>query len=171
MSEYKMGIGKSDEWYTPKFIFDELGVQFDLDPCSSGKDFVPAKRIYTRDHDGMRSVWRGDEFVFMNPPFGGRNAVVPWLHKFYHHGNGIGLCRAYTSSGWFHDWMPRMDCLLFPRGKTKFIDKNGKEGKSPSSGIVLFGKGEKAVHALKSAKLGMFFMTTTPTQGGKQDGA
>ncbi len=42
------GQGKSDEWYTPKSIFDALGLTFDLDPCSSGRDYVPAHRRYTK---------------------------------------------------------------------------------------------------------------------------
>ena len=27
--------GKSDEWYTPKYIFDALGAEFDLDPANA----------------------------------------------------------------------------------------------------------------------------------------
>jgi hypothetical protein len=159
MSELKMGIGKSDEWYTPPEIFEALKVNFDLDPCGSDSDdFVPASLKYMKCHDGLSKNWLG-KFVWMNPPFGGRNGHVPWLKKFIENGNGIGLCRAYTSAGWFHEYMPQMDCILFPKGKTKFIDQNGQRGKSPSSGIVMFALGEKGSRALKECNLGMFFMT------------
>ena len=57
----------------------------------------------------------------MNPPFGGRNAHVPWLRKFLAHGNGVAIVRAYTSSGWFHEWAIQAETMLFPRGKTRFI--------------------------------------------------
>jgi len=157
MSELKMGIGETDEWYTPREIFDALNVHFDLDPCSSGKDRVPAANKYTKDMSGLDRPWDG--MVWMNPPFGGRNGHVPWLRKFVYHGNGIGLCRAYTSAEWFHVWMPHMDGLLFPRGKTKFIKADGTVGKSPSSGIVIFSKGKQATEILSNCgtKLGMFF--------------
>lgn len=38
--------GKSDEWYTPKHIFDALGCVFDLDVASpkEGGTFVPARQ-------------------------------------------------------------------------------------------------------------------------------
>jgi len=29
------------EWYTPPSIFEALGLSFDLDPCSPGKEVVP----------------------------------------------------------------------------------------------------------------------------------
>jgi hypothetical protein len=32
---------ESKEWYTPKYIFDALGQQFDMDVCSPGADVVP----------------------------------------------------------------------------------------------------------------------------------
>jgi hypothetical protein len=27
--------GESDEWYTPGWVFESLGVRFDLDPCAA----------------------------------------------------------------------------------------------------------------------------------------
>lgn len=165
MSELKMGIGETDEWYTPPEIFRALNCTFDLDPCSSGNDHVPAHLKYTKVEDGLARPWHG--MVWMNPPFGGRNGHVPWLAYFVDHGSGIGLCRAYTSAGWFHDWMPKMDGLLFPRGKTKFIKADGSIGKSPSSGIALFSKGEEATEILHKCDLGMFFRQ--PPRGMRKD--
>lgn len=57
---------ESIEWYTPPEIFDSLGLEFDLDPCSpgEGKSFVPAKNLYTAEDDGLTSPWSGT--VFMN---------------------------------------------------------------------------------------------------------
>jgi len=151
MSELNMKIGESDEWYTPEFIFKALGLYFDLDPCSSGGfDNVPARFHYTKKQNGLKNPWFG--IVFMNPPFGGRNGHVPWLKKFFEHGNGIALARAYTSSGWFHDYVaPNAEGLLFPEGKTRFMKPSGERGGSPSSGIVLMSVGEKATQALRNA--------------------
>lgn len=154
MAEHEPSIGATDDWYTPPEIFDALGVTFDLDPCSPGRGhWVPARSIYTKDDDGLAQAWHG--LVWMNPPFGGRNGHVPWLAKFFAHGNGIGLARAYTSSGWWHDWMPKADAIVFPRGKTKFIRPDGSVGKSPGHGVALFASGVAASHILMAADLGM----------------
>lgn len=154
MAEHEPSIGATDDWFTPPEIFDALGVTFDLDPCSPGRGhWVPARSIYTKDDDGLAQAWHG--LVWMNPPFGGRNGHVPWLAKFFAHGNGIGLARACTSSGWWHDWMPKADAIVFPRGKTKFIRPDGSVGKSPGHGVALFASGVAASHILMAANLGM----------------
>lgn len=155
MAEHENCIGESDEWYTPKSIFDAIGETFDLDPCSPGQDhWVPAQKIFTKEDDGLNREWKG--FIFMNPPFGGRNGHVPWLKKFLEHGNGIAIVRAYTSSGWFHDYAVQADAMLFPRGKTKFVRPNGSVGKSPGHGIVFLAKGKRAKKALQNSNLGMY---------------
>lgn len=154
MSEWE-GVGESDEWYTPPEIFNALGIEFDIDVASPGKHhWVPAKKVYTKDDDGLSKNWQG--LVFMNPPFGGRNGQVPWLEKFIKHGNGIAIVAARTSSKWFQDLIPKVDAMLFPRGKTKFIRPDGTVGKSPGSGIVIIAMGDFCVQKLKDSKLGMF---------------
>ena len=158
MAEFENSVGQSDEWYTPPEIFDAIGEVFDLDPCSPGVGhWVPARRILTKADDGLSAHWGTGEFVFMNPPFGGRNGHVPWLVKFLQHGYGIAIVRAYTSSGWFHDHVAsRAECILFPRGKTQFVRPNGTVGKSPGHGVCLIGMGARAIRALRNSKLGLF---------------
>src|SRR5689334_9230632 len=136
MAEHENSIGESDNWYTPPEIFEALGLMFDLDPCSPGVGhWVPARMIYTKEDDGLAQPWFG--LVFMNPPFGGRNGHVPWLRKFFAHGDGVAIVRAYTSSAWWHAEMHKAELLLFPKGKTKFIRPDGSIGKCPGHGIVL----------------------------------
>lgn len=155
MSEHESCVGASDDWYTPKFIFDALALRFDLDPCSPGAcHWVPADNVLTEKQDGLRCEWSG--LVWMNPPFGGRNGQVPWLEKFIEHGNGIALVAARTSSGWFHNLVPKFDALLFPRGKTKFVRPDGSIGGSPGTGVVLLAMGEIACKALKLSGLGIY---------------
>ncbi len=157
MAEHEPCIGASDEWYTPPEIFAALGLEFDLDPCAPlgiwERHRVPAMRFFTKEDDGLAQEWHGR--VFMNPPFGGRNGHIPWLKKFIAHGNGIAIVRAYTSSGWWHDWMPMVDMVLFPRSKTKFIRPDGSIGKSPGHGIALLAMGEACCESLKHSGLGM----------------
>jgi hypothetical protein len=154
VAEHEPCIGASDDWYTPREIFEALGETFDLDPCSPGAGhWVPARKVYTKADDGLTQPWRG--YVFMNPPFGGRNGHVPWLTKFLAHGNGIAIVRAYTSSAWFHEHAVKAHCMLFPRGKTKFVRPDGSIGRAPGHGVVLLGMGERACRALERSGLGL----------------
>lgn len=151
----KMGPGKTDEWYTPKYFFDAFGVEFDLDPCHPDQPtFVPVKNYYTKEENGLKKEWKG--FVWMNPPFGGKNGYFEWVDKFLEHGNGIGLFTALTSSKGFQKYIPQMDAIVFPVGKTRFIQPDGSRGKCPFNGIVLFAKGKKAVRTLEDSELGIF---------------
>jgi hypothetical protein len=154
MAEHEPCIGASNDWYTPPDIFAALGLKFDLDPCSPGRGhWVPARRIFTQAHDGLRQPWRG--LVFMNPPFGARNGHVPWLKKFLDHANGIAIVRAYTSSAWFHEYATQAETMLFPKGKTKFVRRDGSIGRAPGHGVVLLGMGDVANAALHRSGLGL----------------
>jgi DNA N-6-adenine-methyltransferase Dam len=162
MAEHENCIGETSEWYTPPEIFAALRLKFDLDPAHPGADTkhcsVPARRIYTQTDDGLSQPWFG--LTFMNPPFGGRNGHVPWMQKFFTHANGVGIVRAYTSSGWWHAEMPKAEMILFPRGKTRFVRRDGSIGKCPGHGIVLIGMGEVACEALRRCGLGMVWDRT-----------
>ena len=161
MAEHEPCIGATSEWYTPREIFDALGVTFDLDPCSPGSDhWVPALRVFTKEDDGLAQEWAG--FVWMNPPFGDRFGHVPWLEKWIQHGDGIGLVRAYTSSSWWHEYIPQVDMICFPRGKTKFVRPDGSIGKSPGHGVALIAMGAYGCGALERSGLGMIWELRKP---------
>lgn len=164
MAEHEPCIGATDEWYTPLDLLNPIGERYDLDPCSPGRGhWVPADHVYTKKDDGLSKPWFG--FVFMNPPFGGRNGHVPWLRKWLAHANGIAVVRAYTSSAWFHEHAVKAHVMLFPRGKTKFIREDGTIGKAPGHGVVLLGMGERAVAALERSRLGLCLRLHVPTTG------
>jgi hypothetical protein len=140
--------GRSDEWYTPPQVFDALGCRFDLDvaPARMGKAHVPANDGLTGC--GLTDPWHG--FVWMNPPFGGRNGIKPWLDRFFDHGNGIALAPDRTSAPWFWKAWERADRVLFTR-KIRFLRPDGTEGVSPSNGTALFAVGVHGIRALKNA--------------------
>jgi hypothetical protein len=98
---------------------------------------------------GLERGWR--DFVWMNPPFGGRNGLVPWLDKFFTHGNGIALVPDRTSAPWWQDFAPRSDLALFVSRKLKFIGADGNPGKSPAQGTTLLASGPQAVEAIERA--------------------
>ena len=132
-------VGATDEWYTQRYVFEALGVEFDLDVAApyGGPRHVPCAQWF---HDfGLERDWSG--FVWMNPPFGGRNALAPWLDKFFEHGNGIALTPDRTSAPWWQDAAEKCDAMLLTRGKVKFERPDGSIGKSPGSGVTLWAAG------------------------------
>lgn len=141
--------GATDEWYTPPHVFTALGCWFDMDVAAPhfGGDHVPAgERLTSRS---LESRWSG--FIWMNPPFGARNGIVPWLNKFFAYGNGIALVPDRTSAPWFQDAWRKADAVLFTR-KIRFLRPDGTEGKSPSCGTALFASGAQGVAALLAAR-------------------
>jgi len=87
-----------DDYYTPKAVFDALGLTFDLDVCAppGGVPWVPARRFFTLADDGLSQPWTGR--VWMNPPY---SAAAPWVKRFVEHGNGI--CLVQVSKGVYSD--------------------------------------------------------------------
>lgn len=151
MSAWEQSVGATDEWYTPNYIFDAMGVDFDMDvaaPMDFTKLHVPTK--YFLISNSLESTWGG--FVWMNPPFGGRNGLVPWLDKFFTHGNGVALTPDRTSAPWWQASAKRADAVLFIDGKVKFERPDGSLGKQPGTGTTLFAAGEMGVRALVRAE-------------------
>lgn len=96
MSRNDSRYESNDDIWTPKWVFDQFAIEFDLDVCSSHREtHVPAKHKYTIEDDGLASPWFGR--VWMNPPY---SNPTPWIRKWIDHGNGLGLV-PFTKSKWF----------------------------------------------------------------------
>ena len=139
---------KSVDWYTPKWVFDALGLQFDLDPCSpkGGIPWIPAKHHYSLQDDGLKSPWFG--LVWMNPPYG--KYTGEWLKKMDTYRNGVALVFARTDCRWFHDYVVKADSILFLKGRIKFVDGLQKTGGGGCGcGSMLISWGKEATDALR----------------------
>lgn len=150
MALHEQCVGATDEWYTPPHVFDALDCTFDIDVASPGKHitpWIPAGAFITSG--SLSAPWRGS--VWMNPPFGGRNALRPWLQKFFDHCNGIALVPDRTSAPWWQEFAPLADLVLFVAPKLKFIGADGQPGKSPAQGTTLFALGDDGMRALRQA--------------------
>tara|TARA_R110000868_G_C10766886_1_gene754375 strand:+ start:304 stop:804 length:501 start_codon:yes stop_codon:yes gene_type:complete len=102
----------SDERYTPKWVFDGLGLEFAMDPASPGEgggDCVPARRKLTRDDDGLACSWFGS--VWLNPPF---SNATPWAQRFIENGQGVFL-GPVANSAWCTSLMAAADVVWFVR--------------------------------------------------------
>lgn len=159
---YWESVGKSDHWYTPKYIFDALGnPRFDMDVAAPM--LIPAY-INARKwlwQNSLETEWAG--FVWMNPPFGKRGSVGLWLDKFFKHGNGIALTPDRTSAPWFvKAWKDAETVLFLP--KVRFLRPNGEEGKQPSNGTALWAKGEQARQCLQRAAISGLGILAAPVR-------
>ena len=147
---------KSVEWYTPAWVFDRLGIQFDTDP-SSPHDFetpVPARVKYTIFDDGLSKPWHGR--VWMNPPYGPDTGF--WMRRLIAHGNGIALVFSRTDAAWFQESIAAADATLLIAGRIEFIpghENSHKKGRSGAgSAIFAFGT-DNAIALSRLADLGV----------------
>lgn len=152
---HESGGMKSVEWYTPPEVFEALGLQFDLDPCSpgAGKTFVPARKHYTEAEDGLASPWHG--CVFVNPPYSKHTAA--WMRKFAQHRNGVALVFSRTGARWFQEFLADADVICFISGRVRFFRGNttDRAGDNPGADSMLVGYGEKATRAILNSGLGV----------------
>lgn len=147
--------GDTCQWYTPPSIFKALKIEFDLDPCSPGKIYVPwipARNHYTTTEDGLLQPWTGNCWV--NPPYG--RDIWKWLKKLNDHGQGIALVFSRTETDWFQNYALNAHALLFVRHRIKFIHGKNRNGGTPGTGSVLLAWGAANVEALRFSNLGAF---------------
>lgn len=138
----------SVDWYTPPWVFERLGLRYDLDPCQpeQGIPWIPAMARYSLVDDGLTAPWFGR--VWLNPPYGKHTGA--WLQKMHQHRNGIALVFARTDCAWFHDYVAKADAILFLRGRIKFVDGLGVTGGGGAGcGSMLVAWGESNIEALR----------------------
>ena len=107
----------TDEYFTPAWVFDKLGVVFDLDVCSPPEGTnVPCRNYIAPPADGLAEQWYGT--IWMNPPY---SEPAPWVERFIEHGHGIALL-PFAKSGWFFDlWHhPKIDIATTDTNLSKF---------------------------------------------------
>ncbi len=139
------------EWYTPSWIFECLGIDFNLDPCHPKKrlPWIPVKHVYTIKDNGLVKPWSGR--VWLNPPYS--NQTGTWLAKMHHHRNGIALVFSRTDCQWYHDYIATSDAILFLEGRVQFVDERGKRrGSGSGCGSLLAAWGSSNVRALRGMK-------------------
>lgn len=140
---------KSVEWYTPAWIFEKLGLTFDIDPCSPHdmESHVPARTKFTVFDDGLKQPWNGR--VWLNPPYG--RSTPFWMRRFIDHANGIALVFSRTDALWCQEALRTADACLFVAGRIDFVP--GKENQHKraraGAGSVMFAYGDVCADALE----------------------
>jgi len=139
-------VVSSDEWYTPRWIIDELG-PFDTDPCAPLEPPYPiAPLTYNIEEDGLKHTWRG--VVWMNPPYS-RAPLRKFCEKMAAHDNGIALLKNQVDNLLFQEVIfPTAKSMIFMRRRVKFLRPDGRSG-SPFFGSCLVAWGEECDRRLK----------------------
>lgn len=132
-----------NEHYTPKFIFEQLGIKFDIDVAAptGGVEWIPAMQYFDEFTNGLEQDWHGR--VWMNPPYSSPSA---WVNKFIDHGNGIALL-VVSRSKWFRDLWAVADAITLTPYNMKFERPDGHK-KQISFQTMLFAIGQDNAKAL-----------------------
>jgi hypothetical protein len=149
---HESGVSKTREWYTPPYIFEALGLDFDLDAASPEQPvpWVPASKHLSVEDDGLSAPWCGR--VWLNPPYGKR--LPEWTARMCAHGDGVLHTYARTDVGWFQDHVMRADAVCFIRGRVRSYTTDYQLGGTPGAGHILAGYGLECGLAVWQCGLG-----------------
>lgn len=140
----QQAVSEGDEWYTPKWLFDGLGLTFDLDVCSPidrTHTNVPAESFFTVLDDGLGQDWHG--LVWCNPPY---SRSAPWAERMVEHGSGLLLTHIPMNARWCtHVWQNCHGIRLFQG--MEFVRPDGALQR-PAYWLQLAAFGIEAVDAL-----------------------
>lgn len=127
----------TDDFLTPAWIFEVLGLSFDLDVASPPwATHVPATTFYTKADNGLAQPWFGR--VWMNPPY---SEATPWVARFIDHRHGIALL-PWAKSAWTCRIWAAADAIALPPRIFDF------DGGSISYMVMFAAFGEECVDAL-----------------------
>lgn len=131
-----------DDYYTPAWVFERMGIEFDLDVCSppGGVPWIPARRYYTQLEDGLLQPWEGR--VWMNPPY---SQATPWVTKFIDHQHGVCLVN-HAKSLWHNRLWALCDAAVVPYEYFDF--SGGPNGGSMFAPVWFAAFGEDCVGAI-----------------------
>lgn len=131
----------SDEWSTPKPIFNPLNheFRFELDACASHWNHKCANYFTVYDN-ALEKDWSEYGSVWMNPPYG--REIERWIKKAWDESiKGcivVCLIPARTETSWFHDYCLKGE-IRFMRGRIHFADINGNSGRPRfGNAVVIF---------------------------------
>jgi phage N-6-adenine-methyltransferase len=122
----------SDDCYTPRWVFDAMGLRFDLDVAAppGGPWHVPCDGFYTAEDDGLTSPWDG--LVWCNPPY---SNIWPWVQRFATHESAVLMGFALPGQ-WFPHAVQNADATAFLR--IKFLRPDGSQYELRQHAFVAF---------------------------------
>lgn len=146
---------KSDEWETPKHIFNHFNFIYGLElDAAATKDNKLCANFYTLEDDALKQDWSKYKHVWCNPPYGRK--IAAFVKKAYEESlKGcvvVMLIPSRTDTKWWHEYCSQ-GSVKFLRGRLKFNnrtfpsykeDMSHKISPAPfASAIVIFDKNQK----------------------------
>jgi ParB family chromosome partitioning protein len=141
----------NNEWYTPSIYIEAAravmeGIDLDPASCAIANKTVGAATFYDKTQDGLTRPWKGR--VWMNPPY-----AQPLIQQFADRlvaevksgkvTAAIALVNNGTETEWFQAMAGAAAAICFPKGRVRFLDRDGKEG-SPLQGQAFLYFGNRA---------------------------
>lgn len=123
-----------EAWLTPPHILKALG-EFDLDPCAAPepRPWPTARAHWTREHNSLNRAWFGR--VWLNPPYGQKTTLAPWMRRMVEHNSGTALIFARTETVIFFETVwDKATAVLFLKGRLAFHRRDGSLPASAAGG-------------------------------------
>jgi hypothetical protein len=152
MTVHEAPVGATVEWYTPKSLFDTLGLTFDLDPASPcpAVPWVPARTHYCID--GEKLPWEEGR-VWLNPPYG--PSGVRFIERMIEHNDGLLLLPARTETRIFQAAARAASRVVFLRDRLHFVRPDGRASRASFGSVLMaFGTDAEMLLAVDRAALG-----------------
>lgn len=139
-----------NEWYTPEIYIESARFvmsKIDLDPASSdvANETVKATNYYTEETNGLKQKWNGN--IWLNPPYA-QPLIEQFCDKLIRSFLDSDITQACvlvnnaTETVWGQKLLEWCSCICFPKGRIKFIDKDGNATGTPLQGQMILYFGE-----------------------------
>jgi len=134
---------KSDNYITPKWLYQELDKEFhfDMDVCTNSDNPLGTKYFITGNENGLNMPWL--KWNYCNPPYSEIDLWCERAHYEWLEGkNTVMLLPSRTGTKWFHKWiwnkeqnLPRFNReIRFLEGRLKF---QGTNNSAPFDSMVV----------------------------------
>ena len=136
----------ADDWYTPAWIFEGMGVEFDMDVCAppGGIEWIPATTSLSESDDGITTPWIGQ--VWCNPPY---SSPTQWCRKWAAHSpGGCLLIRADLSTSGPHLALAAAHAMYFADRRLQFVNGQGGPTGSVTFSTVILARGQVCADGL-----------------------
>lgn len=159
MGSHQSSGAETHTWLTPPFILKALG-KFDLDPCAAPepRPWPTAETHWGRADNSLQREWFGR--VWLNPPYGPKVQIAPWMRRMAEYGRETALIFARTETVIFFETVwDKATAVLFLKGRLCFYRKDGTLPRSDQGGgnagapSVLIAYGREDADALKMSGL------------------
>lgn len=138
-----MFSSKSNEWETPKELFDKLNneFKFTLDAAASDQNHK-CERYFTIAEDGLKQNWAGER-VWCNPPY---SEIAKWCEKAFNETKQentlvVMLIPSRTDTKYFHNFIYHRAEIRFIKGRLKF---GNSKNSAPFPSMLVIYRGPQA---------------------------